>query len=374
MKKLITLTLVIVLALSLLAACGGNENSNNAIKKTNSRSTPKVAIPFIYEEAQPFSEGLAAVKSGGRWGYIDKDGNEVIRCVLGYAYPFSNGLARVGEQEKWGFIDRTGNFVVPIGTYREGNHFSDGLALVERRYFIDTEGNIVIPQVYIGVFSFYDGLARVVKDSEDGGPPKAGFIDKAGNEVIPLKYDAEAVETRPLPPVPSPDGLFLVQLNGKNIFVDRTGNEVISSVDGIPSGFNDGMAPINRSGAWGFIDKQGNDAIPAQYARVEHFSEGLAMVVYKGMVGFVDKTGNEVIPPQYSEVSEGFRTYFNEGLAMVVSEEGAGFIDKTGKIVIPFGEYTFPTNVYTSSLSYFSEGLVAASDSDGRWGYIAIRK
>jgi hypothetical protein len=34
----------------------------------------RLVIPFIYEDARRFSEGLAAVKIDGKWGYIDKTG------------------------------------------------------------------------------------------------------------------------------------------------------------------------------------------------------------------------------------------------------------------------------------------------------------
>lgn len=37
-----------------------------------------IVIPFIYEDALPFSCKLAAVKKNGKWGYINKNGNIVI--------------------------------------------------------------------------------------------------------------------------------------------------------------------------------------------------------------------------------------------------------------------------------------------------------
>ena len=33
---------------------------------------------MTFEDARPFSQGLAAVQSGGRWGYIDLTGKFVI--------------------------------------------------------------------------------------------------------------------------------------------------------------------------------------------------------------------------------------------------------------------------------------------------------
>ncbi|OON95185.1 MAG: hypothetical protein ATN31_11455 [Candidatus Epulonipiscioides saccharophilum] len=55
-------------------------------------------LPMIYEGAQPFSEGLAAVKYQGKWGYVDALGNTVIDFVYDYATPFENGnaIAKLG--------------------------------------------------------------------------------------------------------------------------------------------------------------------------------------------------------------------------------------------------------------------------------------
>lgn len=56
-----------------------------------------------YEEARSFSNGLAAVKQNGLWGYIDQEGNLAIDCIFYDAGPFNSaGVAFVKPQEtKW---------------------------------------------------------------------------------------------------------------------------------------------------------------------------------------------------------------------------------------------------------------------------------
>ena len=75
-----------------------------------------------------FSEGLVQVgKSHPEkyivWGYIDRDGNEVIDFIYDSASPFKNGIAEVGINEpvynyntmtKSGKIDKNGNIVEPF--------------------------------------------------------------------------------------------------------------------------------------------------------------------------------------------------------------------------------------------------------------------
>ncbi|HEY0099750.1 MAG TPA: WG repeat-containing protein, partial [Pyrinomonadaceae bacterium] len=58
-----------------------------------------------------FSEGLALVKTGGKFGYIDKTGRLTIRPQFDNAHNFNGGLARVWLAGKQGYIDKSGNFV-----------------------------------------------------------------------------------------------------------------------------------------------------------------------------------------------------------------------------------------------------------------------
>ena len=56
-------------------------------------------IPPSYQEARDFHEGLAAVKSGDRWGYVDYLGRIAIPFVhrVPEAGDFSEGFAFVGD-------------------------------------------------------------------------------------------------------------------------------------------------------------------------------------------------------------------------------------------------------------------------------------
>jgi hypothetical protein len=51
-------------------------------------------IPAQFEEARDLCEELAAVKSGGKWGFVDRTGPPV--SIRG----------------KWGFVDKTGKVVI----------------------------------------------------------------------------------------------------------------------------------------------------------------------------------------------------------------------------------------------------------------------
>ena len=161
------------------------------------------------------SDGLAPVGLNGKYGFIDKSGNEVIPLKYDNAGSFSEGRARVKLNGKYGFIDKSGNEVIPC-KYDDflSNSFSDGTVPVKlngKYGFIDKSGNVVIPLKYDGAGSFKEGLGFVKLNG------KWGFIDKSGKVVIPLKYDYAYFFT---------NGRAQVELNGERFYIDKKGNRI----------------------------------------------------------------------------------------------------------------------------------------------------
>jgi len=177
------------------------------------------------------------------------------------------------------------------------------------------------------------------------------------------------------------DALFEVEEHGREGFIDRTGQIVIPLCFDAVGEFSEGLARFERDGRWGYMDPAGNMVIEPTFPWAEEFHEGLAHVQvtgtilgYDGRWGYIDQTGKIVIPPNSGRVisdSSGEESAFHDGLATieVVDEDEAapprkGFIDKGGKLVIP-ARFTY---VYP-----FSEGVAAATESesgDAGWGYI----
>ena len=141
----------------------------------------KVVIPFVYEDATSFSDGLARVKKDGKYGFIDRSNNIVISLAYEESNSFHDGLARVKKDVKYGFIDKSGKVVIPF-IYDELGGFNEGLAkakINDKWGFIDKTGKRAIPFVYSFAKDFKQGKAYV-KINNSGET-----IDKFGRR-IPL--------------------------------------------------------------------------------------------------------------------------------------------------------------------------------------------
>jgi len=112
-------------------------------------SGTKMVLAPQFDDAQPFSEGLAAVRVGdadsGRWGYVDTTGHMVIPPQFTWACPFSEGRAAVtvGDlfEGKQGYINRAGEMVV------EPQFDTAGLFIGGRAKVFKQEGD-GLPQLY----------------------------------------------------------------------------------------------------------------------------------------------------------------------------------------------------------------------------------
>lgn len=144
-----------------------------------------IVIPFIYEEAEKFYDGLARVCRGGHWGFINKAGTEVVPLIYNYIELFSEDYALFVVNNRFGFVDKSGREVIsPI--FDNANSFSGGLAAVEQKDlwgFINKQGHFVIPLQYSQADDFSEGYAAVMA----GG--KWGYVNQMGQVVIPLIYD-----------------------------------------------------------------------------------------------------------------------------------------------------------------------------------------
>lgn len=80
-------------------------------------------------------DGIIAICQNGKWGYVDEDGEEVIKPQYEDAKSFSNGLAGVCKDGKWGFINTDGYMVIEPQFSEVGYLLEDGICVVRTDFY-----------------------------------------------------------------------------------------------------------------------------------------------------------------------------------------------------------------------------------------------
>jgi hypothetical protein len=157
-------------------------------------------VPGTFEGCGAMSEGRIAVRTGGKWGYLDAGGRGAIAPRFEWAGDFHDGLAAAADENGLcGYVDASGAFVLPP-RWRACGPFSAGRARVdlatdaleaERVAFIDRAGRVVIEGAradppFDSAEDFRDGLAAVAAGGEPalaGDGVRLGYVDASGRWV-----------------------------------------------------------------------------------------------------------------------------------------------------------------------------------------------
>lgn len=324
-------------------------------------------------EVGDFYDEMALVADSCGYGFIDKNGKEVIKCQYMMALPFSEGLAAVEDKKtkKWGYINKKGEVVIPF-LYRYPRSFTEGYAFVEKEEnkwaYIDKRGHNITPweDSWTGYNFFVEGRAQIKRNG------KYGYIDYGGKTVIPCVFD---------------HGYFfmgkyaIVQNNSKYGVINRTGKYVVlpkyDKIDRIVDSYVFVQGDNKKEGV---VDVSGNQIIPFEYSRIRYagnnifivgiidksgrmqsgfihangsniwgieleeaygYKMGLAPVRKNGKWGFIDKKGALVIPFKYDDS----RDFDEDGMAFVKLGNLWASIDVKGNVITPFGDIT-QANIY----------------------------
>ena len=175
--------------------------------------------PRFDEQPGAFSEGLASVKVGGRFGYIDKSGQTVVQPVYRSAHPFHSGLARVGTPVGPAVIDRTGKILLKPATGLDGD-FHDGMARIKvhgKCGFMNNSLQMAVQLTYDQAGDFSEGLAAVHMGD------RWGYIDRSGKMVIQPQFRTAEAFYGGLALVNRPGGLATAAWKPDTGYIDRTG-------------------------------------------------------------------------------------------------------------------------------------------------------
>lgn len=251
---------------------------------------PLKGTKYDYDPDKPYacvSEGLAGVSKNGKWGFINKDYQEVIALKYDEVRNFNDDLVRVKVGSKFGFVDTTGKVVIPI-QYEDATEYADnGIIGVKQNGkwgFVNYQNKMVIKPQYEDILGFDYNLG--VQGSELLGVKNSegwGFIDPNGKVVFKFA-DVEIQQFINGRAKINYGWLGTYHMSKKGDVYNYIGDE------------HNGLLGVESiKGKIGYIDREGNVVVPAIYDDGDNFtSDGKAQVSLNGETFYIDKTGKRL--------------------------------------------------------------------------------
>lgn len=341
-------------------------------------------LPPVYDEIGIFTDGVAYVKKGDLYGYINSDINIIVPVKYKAVGKFNSaGIVWVNDGGKFkketpsvikggkfGIYNKSGQEVVPV-KYKSVGVFSPykqklnenklkNMSLQERTVNKESGSHRLLTKVVqnTSLFSKIDEDASGLWASSKDDGSKNAVISPDGNIIIPAGlyhqayYPEEGIAlVKPKNPFTTSyvelqsgrvitetsggwafqDGVAVVRTNAQMCLIDKQGQKCSKEYQEIYPR-KDSVYIVRDGKKFGMIDFSGREIIaPEENILLFPPSHGLMLHSKGDMIGFINQNGEWVIKPKYS------RAYsFECGLASVKSHNGKwGEIDRTGKEVVP---------------------------------------
>jgi hypothetical protein len=323
----------------------------------------KIVVPPKYDKLWPFyqDENVTLVILKGKYGMIDRKGNEVVKPVYDEIKWFSESFLMVKLKDKYGLIRRDNfrevvkpkynnieplaklgslsfSFYFGVGCVEQGGENFFKVYIGNKVGLIDTMGKEVVPVKYEDV-EVVLGEKTLVKFKEK---EKWGIMDLSANVILPAKYDWVCYNEGKV--------IFAV-LDNKPYAFDTSGKEIqyefesekeeqsesyefqyeVRSEEGDEYSEDYGdFSIVSRAGKKGVVSEDGKVIIPIAYDEIRYDKRNGIFFIAKGNKwGLANKKGKIFVPLKYD-----YLTTFCKGLIVVKSNDKFGLMDKTGKIIV----------------------------------------
>ena len=269
----------------------------------------KLFVNAKYQYCQAFYDdrAIAVRTENGKvcYGLINTKSEDILPPIFQWLKLSDNGLYKFKMNEMYGFVDSNGNITIPNRYHRIGK-FEDNLAVV-----------------------------TIKKEAKDYGKYSClyGFIDNCGKEILPPVYEYMGKK--------SEGKVVLMKNNIWGIFDIKTkdtrmvlhANYIGICKEGLfrfnVGGTFDKSNSKMTGGTWGYINTKGQIIISPIYEKVLGFSDGIAAVKQNGKWGFIGVDGVFVVPCKYDEIGHSF---YN-GQGSMIKDDTIFVFDKNGYLV-----------------------------------------
>ena len=236
----------------------------------NSNGT--LQIPCIYEKVSTYSGDRAVVMKDNVVFAINKDNNRVAKLntdITDFGN-LSNDRIPIQAEGKW--YRATGNFVIGSMNFEEIGTYFNGYTAAKangRWGVIDTASSWLIPAEYDGIVmdelgrSYAQGAVFIKRDN-------GVYLYLNGNQVGNMYDDAKPF---------SNEGYAAVKKDGLWGFIDSAGNPIIPYKFEDALSFGQHLAAIKQGEFWGYINLYGDIAIEPVFLQAKSFAGGSAPVL-----------------------------------------------------------------------------------------------
>ena len=262
-------------------------------------------IYTIYDSISNFRESRAVYSKDGSMGIIDEDGNVITKKEYGIVGEFHDHRVVVGDSKsgnyKYGYIDREGKELIHL-KFERADDFKDDIALVkvkDNEYsLIDKEGKVLNSYKHYLVSQYGDGL-MMFSEKIDG---PYGYIDIEGNEIITPRFTSTSEFV---------DGIAIVSVeenyNGPYGVINKKGEYVLTPIFseirylgenrlalGMPIGKPLGDDKFIAPSIFAIGDTNGNILTQFKYYAVGNYDKGVTYASNNTSTFFIDKNGKVI--------------------------------------------------------------------------------
>ena len=313
----------------------------------------KIIIKPEFDAVTVFSEGLSVVNRNDSVFYINKENTDVFGQSFSEAYSFNNGIAPVKHGKQWCFINRQGQIISQL--YDEINEISNNFYTVklDGKYgALDNFAQTIIEPRFEELGDFKNDFAYYRLDGKSGFVSKDGYVHKAefdwlsdfdadkiaivkiGNSYGLINSKGELIlDTKYDQILKASNSIFIVVLNNHYGFYNVKGCFLIDiAFDFLkekPADFytNGQLFKLLKKGEQSFVDANGRTSIDfGTYDEINFASNGLIRVKNKNKYGYVDRKLNLVIPYKYNNAGD-----FKDSCALVELKDKFILLDTQGK-------------------------------------------
>lgn len=272
------------------------------------------------EQAQSYLGGYALVKTDGKYGYVDSNGNFVLSPIYVDAAPlYDQSSASVNDGEECCVVNLSGfKIAKPSGPLDSISYQSSGLVRISKggRYgFTNSSLNFSDDSFHFDyVTNFRNGVAAAKVDE------KWALISDNGDNLTDYIYDDILIDEYE---TCINNGVVFAKSGDKYYMLDAKGEKITEQgFDNAYPFTSDQPAAVCIDGKWGFVFSDGTMCIEPEYDNAKSYSIGLAPIYVNGLWGYQDSNGVVRIAPQFDDCMP----FSENGIAAVCNDDVWSYI------------------------------------------------